>query len=466
MDLGKFLKRFGIHKPVVLTEDSSQFISRTSREFGLYTLYSRAIPLISDGLKPSQRIPLWLIRNSAEEIKTSSLAGDMIKSELYMHGDAAASDTIGLMAAPYRNNYPYLDGDGQFGSRGAPVEGIGAPRYTSVKRSKFAQAVIYPDLDLAPLVENYDGSVRWPGTFLPLLPLVLLNGIKGVATGYSTNILPRRFEDLIEAVQAVLKGKPITRLMPYWDRYDLTVELSGVPNKYIVTGRLNRHNTSTVRVTELPPDFTLEQFKERLLELEGKDRIEGFVDSTTDNISVDVKFTRATLEGMTDSALLDLLRVRQSTTERIVVIDYDGNVAQYDTAESVVAEFVKWRLEFYLTRYQNLAAKTVQEQLFWLCLLACLDADLPKFLKNIEDRSGLNRKINDIVIHAGLPVQINILDRLSSLPSYRWTQAGKEEAKQHISDCEARLSEYEAIIASPAKRKAIYLDEVSDLRKL
>jgi len=149
---------------------SSEYIRRTSREYGLYTLDHRAIPALTDGLKSSQRIALWLLRNRPEKIKTIALAGQMIASELYLHGDVSAANTISMLAGPYCNNRPLVNGVGAFGTRANPTS-FAAPRYTSVKRSNIATNILYTDLDIVPMVENHDGSNQMPGTFLPLLPL-------------------------------------------------------------------------------------------------------------------------------------------------------------------------------------------------------------------------------------------------------------------------------------------------------
>ena len=104
---------------------SSQYINDITREYGMYTVFKRGIPSISDGLKVSQRIALWLIKGVDGEIKTASLAGNMLSSLLYVHGEKSASDTISNLAAPYMNNICLIEGIGLFGNKVAPKD-IGA----------------------------------------------------------------------------------------------------------------------------------------------------------------------------------------------------------------------------------------------------------------------------------------------------------------------------------------------------
>ena len=114
---------------------------------------------------------------------------------------------------------PLVEGHGQFGNRVAPdKDGIGAPRYTEVRRSKAADALLYTDMGLAPMEGNYDGSSEMPKHFLPLIPVALLNGVAGIAMGYSTDIQPHDLNDLIAATEDALRGRPLKPLVPAWNR--------------------------------------------------------------------------------------------------------------------------------------------------------------------------------------------------------------------------------------------------------
>ena len=137
---------------------ASDFIKATSRDYSIYVCQSRGIPSVCDGLKDAQRKALFIIKPKGEKIKTVSLAGEMISSNIYLHGDASAAETLSLMAALYCNNIPFLHGIGAFGTKVGPTD-WGAPRYTYLKKYNMTEALIYPDYDIIPLKENYDGSV-------------------------------------------------------------------------------------------------------------------------------------------------------------------------------------------------------------------------------------------------------------------------------------------------------------------
>lgn len=452
---------------------SSEYIQRTSREYGIYTLDHRAIPALTDGLKSSQRIALWLLRNKTEKTKTIALAGQMIASELYLHGDKSAADTISMLAGPFCNNRPLVKGIGAFGTRANPTS-FAAPRYTSVKRNKIAQDVLYVDLDVVPMVDNHDGSNQMPGTFLPLIPLVLLNGIKGIATGWSTNILPRRYEDLVGAVQDVLSRKPIRSLMPHYENRDVTVRDIGTreePNKYIITGKAVKKNTTTVTVTELPPDMSLESFREKLGALEEDGKITSFTDRSTKTINIEVKMTRAKLGGMSDAALVEFLKLRTTATENITVQGIGGaSIQSYNSVEKLIKDWVEWRLGMYLERYKKLLADEKKTNLYWRYMIACFEGDderghppLPMYARDVDVQ-----ELRDYVTFLGTMHKLpkappELIDRIINVPIYRWTAEGFEKAEAELKESQHRIAKYKEMVESDKLRKAVFKREVKAL---
>lgn len=433
-----------------MTETSAEYVDRIAKEYGLYILDHRAIPTLFDGMKTSQRIALWLMRNKPGKIKTMALAGEMIASELYVHGDKAGADTISLIAAKFKNNYPLLDGIGGFGSKAEPGA-IGQPRYTYVKRNKFAEAHLYVDMSILPMVENHDGSNRMPGVFLPLVPLVLLNGVKGMATGWSTNILPRRYADVKKAVIEVIKaGKCKTKLEPFYEGYDIDVVDHG-QGRYTLSGRATVKNTSTVIVSELPPEVTLEQYRDILSGMEIEGKIAGFTDRSKKAVNIEIKFQRVVLAKLQGDKLIEYLSLRtpgRASTERLVVIGANG-VRQYDTAEELVEDWVKWRLSWYERRFEYLRDKAEVEELFWKSFIACYEGTasfegIPMRLGEVKNRASLKVFMHNAIQGNDLPVDDSIVERLMNLPIYRWTQEENEKAKREVVSERELVEKYEA----------------------
>jgi DNA gyrase/topoisomerase IV subunit A len=450
---------------------TSDYLGTTSREYATYVMEQRAIPILTDGLKLSQRIALWLIRDWTKADSTIGLVGDMSKSKLYVHGNAAAEDMIGRLAAPYLNNIPLIHGEGAFGTRTAPFEGIGAARYTAVKRSKFAEEELYIDLDICPQRENYDGSKMMPQTFLPRLPLILLNGINGIAIGFANTILPRRLEDIKAAVVEVLKtGKTTHPLVPHYEQYSCEIVQDHSNRlKYYLRGRVNLINTTTVEIVELPPGMALDTIKETMIALEDAGTITGFTDNSTDRISITVKFTRAELTNYgNEGRLITLFKLVEPVTENLTVLNPDGkSVRKYPNVQDMVRDFVEWRLTYYLTRYELLLSQERDVALFWRCFLACFEPpgggkrSVAALISGIESKSALVDAVSEAIRAHGLELRPSIVERIVGLPVYRFTKEGQDDAKTKLKVSEKMIREYQGIIASPDKRKSIYLNEVS-----
>lgn len=447
--------------------DSSKYLLDTSRDYAIYVCGSRAIPNVPDGLKHGQRIALWLLRNKAEKIKTVALGGMMAAERLYVHGDVSANNAIGLLAAPYKNNACLIEGLGQFGNRVAPVEGIGAPRYTEVRRSKVAEAILYRDLDLVPLRDNYDGSNKEPIHFLPLIPTVLLNGIEGVAVGWSTSILRRSLKGLVQATMDALDGaKTIRGLEPYFERYDVRVKSLG-PNQYEFSGKITIEDTSTAKVTELPPGLSVENFRKRLIQMEEAETISSFADRSTENIDITIRFKRGSLKGMTEANLLDMFKLREKTTERIVVIDWNGkSIRTYSDPAQLVRDFVAWRLNWYTTRFEKLRDDATHELNYWRVLRALFEGGFTKKLGTFANKAALQAEVTAIAGKSKLTLDDEQLDRVTNLPTYRWTKDFLDEVILRITNIETDIADYKATLASPDRLKAVYRSEVEELKKI
>lgn len=442
---------------------SSQYIKDISKEYSIYVCENRAVPRVTDGLKDAQRKALWLLRNRSDKIKTVSLAGEMISSNLYLHGDASASGAISMMAAPFCNNVPLIEGKGQFGTRVAPVEGIGAPRYTYVKRGKASQQLIFPDLDIVPLKENYDGSTMEPVTFLPIIPTVLLNGVSGIAVGWSTEILPRRLIDIIDATLNALDNKKIKTLVPTYSYLNCKVEnIEG--NSWKFTGTCNIVDSSTIVVTELPPDTTLEKFKDKLNTMEEEGKINTYIDRSTENIEIVVKFARGSVKDWTEEQAIDYLKLSQKKSERIVVIGWNGHsIVQYKNAEEVVKDFVKWRLGWYTKRYETMLVDDSEELKYWQGVKACFDNKLPAKLSKKNNRTEIEEEITSMT--KGIGLTSSQINKIVNLPTYKWAIDEYENVKTKIANLEANISDYTMILKDESLLKGIYKEELQALKK-
>lgn len=445
-----------------MTHNSSDYISSTSKEYATYVAQTRAIPRVTDGLKDGQRKMLWLMRNKADKIKTVALAGQSIAEELFVHGDTSASETISALAAPYINNVTFLEGIGTFGSKISP-RAWGAPRYTYVKRNSAAQDILYTDMDIVPMMDNYDGSNQSAETFLPLIPTVLLNGVSGVAVGWSTEILPHKLSDLVDGCISAIDEKKIKTIKPNYDNYD--IDIVHIENSsWSLNGKVKILDHARVQISEIPPGLKIEKLKEHLDDLEEKEKIQGYTDKSTEDIDIIVQFKRGTTKDYTTDQLIEMFKLRIRTTERIVVLDWSGKgIKTYESPESLVGDFVTWRLDWFTKRYQNLLNIANKDLNYAKAVKECFDKKLPDQLRTFESKQDLVDAVK--VITSKFKLTDEQVNQIVSMPSYRWTKENYDKIQDEIKHLNGLVKEYTDILSDKQKIKDIYKVELLALKK-
>ena len=447
---------------VLVKVKPSDHIDESSKEYSLYVCEQRAIPKAIDGLKSAQRKALYLMQTRAGEIKTVSLAGEMISSGLYIHGDASASDTCSLLAAPYCNNLPWLMGIGTFGTKVSP-KSYAAPRYTYVKRPKYAEEILYADKDVIPMQENYDGSTKEPTHFLPIIPTVLLNGVSGIAVGWSTDILPRSLADLVNATAKAIEGKRFNALKPKYEYMNCDVEK--VDDSWVFSGKVTVKDHATAVITELPPDLSLEKFKDRLNKLEDDQKIQSYTDNSTDHIDIEVKFKRGSLKTVSDEDLVKLFKLTTRKTERIVTVDWDNkSIRQFESAEQLIKEFVEERFKFYVSRFEKLRDDDEYDLRYWKALKLCFDKNLPTDILKAKDKAAVVSKIQTITKSCKLDDKQ--VERIASVPSYNWAKDRYAVVKARIKELEGNIKKYKGLLAKPDGIRDIFKSEVLSIGKM
>lgn len=452
-------------------ERSSAVVLAASRSYGTYVNETRAIPQLGDGLKDAARKALHVMRGRGR-IKTVALSGAMTEQKLYVHGDA--SDSINTLAAHFGNNVPLLTGLGLFGTKVDPIT-CGASRYTEVEKPPYADALVYLDYDVVPMRENYDSSVMHPATLLPPLPLLLVNGAEGVGIGWATNILPRDIADVCAAVHDVIAGRAPKRVFPKFPWAEgAKVEFLGYGDRggcaWRLTGRAEVVDTSTVRVTELPPFFRHEKFKDFLNDLEEEGKINGYEDRSSSEIDVEVRFKRGSLKGWSEADVVKFLKLSETCTENFVVVSPGGDkiltyrsVEGSDPVAKYLEDWVAWRFSFYKLRYERLKRDASERSALLKLIAATARAGVPN--QKHEDRAALEAKISAAGSAAGLSPIKEHVSHVSAMPLYRWTKKLLDEVAAEASALEEHIAECSALIADEAKRRSKFAAETADLSK-
>ncbi len=177
-------------------------VDRSFLDYASYVIRDRAIPNLSDGLKPVQRRILWALheKDDGRFIKVATWSGAAM--QYHPHGDASINDALVVLA----NKRYLIEGQGNFGNiytGDVPAAG----RYIECRLTELARHEIFND-EITDFVPSYDGRGKEPVTLPSKLPLLLMLGTEGIAVGMSARILPHNFPELLEAQIAILKKQP------------------------------------------------------------------------------------------------------------------------------------------------------------------------------------------------------------------------------------------------------------------
>lgn len=418
---------------------------------------------------------MWVIRSRGDKIKTLALSGAMIEQGLYLHGDATS--VISGLAGPYVNNVSLLSPEGNFGKRIAPTA-FSAPRYTYVAKPSYIEDLLYRDIELVPTVPNYDHSSMEPITFLPIIPLILLNGVDGIGLGWATTIFPRRLGTIIDATLDVIDGNeprdlPVNYAWAECEAKFLENHKNGGVT-WQFEGSVEFVDTSTVRITNIPPHMKIEKLREHLIFLEENGKIKDYDDNSSNKIDVLVKFQRGSVRQWMDSEdgyqkALEFFKLIQRGTENFVVFDWGGydRIVKYhsadgDPAKRIVKDFVNWRFGWYRRRYERLVQMVTADLAYWKLRKICHESGIGERAIRAKDREEI---VGMIVGVSDGDAKHDHVDRISRLPIYEWTESGLESTNAEISRIEALVEEYTSILKSDSKMRSIFRKEVSDLRK-
>lgn len=437
----------------------TEFLSNQYKEYSIYTIENRAIPSVIDGFKPSHRKIIFVANNiwktgNEKTLKVFQLSGAVANQAYYHHGDASLSSAIINMAQSFKNSLPLLEEDGQFGSLRSPEPG--APRYIGTKLSKNFR-LLYKDFELLENKEE-EGETIEPKFFLPIIPTVLLNGSSGIAVGFSSNILNRNPNDLIEACAFLLKGRKIDTIKPFVkDFKGEFINDPENPKRWIIRGKFNIKNTTTVSITELPPSMTYEKYEEILEDLVDKKKIVSYDNNCKNSIDYTIKFTREDLANYDEEKLIKLLKLEEANTEIFTTLDEFGKIKIFESDKEIIEYFVDFRLGYYIKRKDFMLNRLKYD----LKILM----NRGKFIRAIlENKLDIKNKTKEQLISDITTMNLDLIDDsydyLLRMPLWSLTKELFEKLKLDFTAKKEEIVELEKI-----EPKDMYLSELKELKQ-
>ena len=429
--------------------------------YAKYVVENRAIPSVIDGFKPTQRKVIcaanrvWKSGNE-KPLKVFQLAGTVAASMFYHHGDSSLSGAIIGMAQNFNNSMPLFEGKGQFGSLRSPK--AGAPRYVGVKLNDNFK-LLYKDFELLnPKFE--EGEEIEPEFFLPIIPTVLLNGSSGIAVGFSTKVLNRHPIDLIDACLDVINDKKkIHEIKPWIKGFTGTfTKAEDGENSWLIKGKYEVKNTTTVEITEIVPSYTFEDYETHLSTLIDKGILTSYEDNSNPTIHYILKFTRSKLSELIDKGKLeDVLKMQERETENLTTLDEFGKLKIFYKSEEIVRYFVNFRLQYYQKRKDFLINQLIRELLIL--------NNRARFIKGIIDGKIKVNKVKKLeIIQTLTSLKFDMVDDsynyLLNMAIYSLTLERYEELLKQVETKKIELEEMKR-----ANTTDMYRKDLNDLRK-
>jgi len=448
------------------------FFRKEMVHFSVYD-NERSIPNMVDGLKTSLRKILFCAfkRRLTTEVKVAQFSGYVSENSAYHHGEASLNGAIVNMAQNFvgSNNLNLLVPSGQFGTRLKGGEDSASERYIFTYLNPVTRALFLSEDDT---VLNYlqdDGTPVEPEYYVPILPVVLMNGSSGIGTGFSSSIPPYDPLDLLKYIRAKIeKVDPITiEFVPYYEGFKGTVQKIA-EQKFLIKGKYEKIDENTIRITELPiGTWTmnyitfLEELVDGSTDKQGK-KIPGVLKDITNmstevNVNITVVFPKGKLQeygvGKTEvgktglageiTELEKLLHLTTTvTTTNMHLFNAQFKLHKYGTVEEIMDDFYQVRLDTYnkrkMERIQLLTNKLVEL------------SNRAKYIQyllidKIDLRRKKNAEVDDLLLSSGF---IKIDDSFSYLRKMQMDSVTEENAAAIMKEKTDMEQELKTIIAT------------------
>ncbi|CAK6970091.1 DNA topoisomerase 2-beta [Scomber scombrus] len=321
----------------------------------------RSIPSLVDGLKPGQRKVLFtcMKRNDKREVKVAQLAGSVAEMSAYHHGEQALMMTIVNLAQNFvgSNNVNILQPLGQFGTRINGGKDAASPRYIFTMLSPLAK-LLFPAVDSNLLKFLYDDNQKVePEWYIPIIPMVLVNGAEGIGTGWACRISNHDPREIVNNIHRMLKNQDPLPMLPKYKNFKGVLHELG-QNQYLVSGEISVIDKNTVEITELPVRTWTQSYKESVLEpmLQGTDKTPALINDykeyhTDSTVKFVVRMSEEKLAQAEAVGLHKVFKLQSSLTcNSMVLFDQMGCMKRYDSVQDILKEFFDLRLHYYKLR--------------------------------------------------------------------------------------------------------------------
>lgn len=437
-------------------DDFKQLMEQHYLKYASYVILDRAIPNVIDGLKPVQRRILYTLwgMHDGKLHKVANVAGQTMA--YHPHGDAPIVDALVNMA----NKGFLLDTQGNFGNifTGDPPA---AARYIETRLSPLGKEALF-NPDLTETVLSYDSRRHEPVTLPAKIPLVLMQGVDGIAVGMSTHIFPHNFCELLEAEIAILEGREFHLLPDFPTRGIMDAsEYAKGKGKVKLRAKLEERDSKTIVITEICYGTTTESLIRSVDEAakKGKIKIESINDYTAEKVEIEIKLTRGTYASELIPALYSFTECEVTLHSQLVVIK--DNLPWEPDVDTILHDHVG-RLQGYLKRELEIEQGRLKEKIFDKTLEQIFIEN--RLYKKIENVSSVD-KIHSTVAASLEPFHDQLMrvptqedrEKLLNIPIRRISRFDLDKNQEEIAATLKELAKVEKELKQIKKYTIAYL---------
>ena len=476
---------------------------RSYLDYSMSVIIGRALPSALDGLKPVHRRVLYTLSEMGLEYnkkyaKCAKVVGQAM-GVYHPHGDSAIYDTLVRMAQPFTLRYTLVDGQGNFGS----VDGDppAAMRYTECRMSRIAGELLSDiEMETVDFTPNYDESTFEPVVLPTRIPNLIVNGSSGIAVGMATNIPPHNLTEVVNAAIELVTNPNagLAEVLKHVQGPDFPTGgflygKSGIPQAYktgrgrfmmrarVATENLTKEKQAII-VTEIPYQVNKSKLIERIAELVNDKIIDEISDvrdeSDRDGMRIVIELKRGSQPEIVLNQLYKHTQMQESFSMIFLAV-LNGQPRELGLDQAIRA-FIDHRVDVVQRRTVFLLKKDRAREHILEGLKIALD-NLDTVIKIIrasgsraEARENLYAwgKGSEIVItldrvklpHEEKGLTLRQIDAILELQLYRLTQLSIDELLKELAEVRARIAEYESILASDTKLRAVIVKELEEVR--
>jgi DNA topoisomerase-2 len=413
-----------------------------------------------DGLKTSQRKILYSAfkKNLTSKIKVAQFSGYVSEKSGYHHGEQSLNGAIVNMAQDFvgSNNINLLLPEGQFGSRAGGGKDSASERYIFTLLNPITRKLFIKDDDKILKYLDDDGYIVEPQYYIPIIPMILVNGASGIGTGFSTDIPCFNPKEIVTYIKNTLTNKPtVDEFVPYYKGFKGTITKEN-ETKFITKGIYTIKN-KTLNIRELPIDTWTDDYKAYLDKLLEENIVKDYNDYSTDT---DIHFNVILCKEMVDETeILKTFKLTSSlSTSNMNLFDEDNQLTHYDSASDIIINFISSRIKYYVTR-KEVQLKDLKEEIYIL-------KNKYTYIQELLDETIDLRKKKSEQIKEMLSSKNYMLleDSYNYLIKMSMDSVSYENVKELKDKYESKINEMN--ILEKTNVKTIWLNELNDLEKM